>query len=245
MLSVSYYGEKPIRILYTTLIAVGVLFVLLGILRYRGVTKVPTFWQQSIGRVNFTEKLGPRRYRPTVRYTLPTEREIRTASNNAFNASFEEEEQVIVRYNPLDPREIVVERRSFFTYQIYLFLGIILSGFGFRLFVAGFIRRFRIEFIKENGRKIVPDHTEIGETRLRMPLRKKRVFFLRCRWTDPHSENEYTFLGEALSAPPPLPPEGEIEGKRVFVYFLPRTPEKYYIECKFSIVNAPNGPKSA
>ncbi len=230
MLSVSYYGEKAVRTLYTSLIMVGVVLVLLGILRYRGVTKVPAFWEQATGLVSFTERLSARRYRPTVRYSRPTEKEVRTASRNTFTADFEEEEQVIVRYNPLEPREIVVERKSVFTYQLYLFLGIILSGFGFRLFVAGFIRLFRIEFIKENGKKIIPDHTEIGEARLRMPLRKKQVFFLRCRWTDPRTETEFTFLGEPLPAPPPLSPEGRIDEKPVYVYFLPRTPEKYYIE---------------
>ena len=226
---ISYYGETRIRLVYTGLLIVGVVLVLLGILRYQNIADVPGFWEQSTGIVEFSERLSADRHRPTVSFTIPGGKKITAASQNTFRRGFEDGETVRVRYDPLEPRSFAAVRSSLFGYQLYLFLGIIFSGVGFRLLVGMLLRNFRIQFIRENGKKVVPDRVTVETSTARIFITKKEIYYLRCLWTDPASGSDYVFPGEPLRDPPPLSGDGKIDESQVLVYFMPSSPDKYYI----------------
>jgi len=230
MLPISYFGEKKFRFLYTGLIIAGGALVFLGILNFRRSAEIPGYWERTEGRVSYSERLAPHSYLPTVRFSLPSEREITSTAQKSFRNNFEENEEVKVYYDPVEPTQILVERKGPINYQLYLFFGITLAGIGFRMFIGTLMRGFRIVFIKENGRRIVPDSITWGEAYVRLPIRKRRVFFLKCKWTDPKTEQQLSFVGEPLPSPPEITEDGLIEGSRVYVYFLPRSTDKYVIE---------------
>ncbi len=230
MLSISYFGEKRIRLFYTFLIILGVLLVFMGLLRYRRSADIPGFWERSYGFVVLSERLTPTSHRPSVRYHLPEDRELRAIPEQTFRRGFEEGEELHVYYHPVEPERIMVERKSLFNYQLFLFFGIVLSGFGFRLFVATLIRNFRITFIKENGRRVRPDSVSVTQALMRMPIRKRRVYFLKCLWTDPKTDEKLTFLGEPLAKAPNPGDDNLIDGHKVYIYYLPKSIDRYYIE---------------
>ncbi|MFP4179456.1 MAG: DUF3592 domain-containing protein [Spirochaetaceae bacterium] len=230
--ALSYFGEKKVRYFYTGIIFAGGVLVLLGIIGYHETSGVPGFWAHTAGRVVYTEKTARNAHIPTVEFSLPRGETVTAASRNSFRRSLEEGEQVHVRFNPLQPEEIVVERSTLLSYPVYLFFGIVLSGFGFRLFIVSLMRSYRIAFIKEHGKRVIPDETAVEEATVRILFVNRRAFFLRCRWKNPLKEEEYTFLSEPLHSPPPLRDYESFGDKAVFVYFLPLSPDKYFIEWR-------------
>jgi hypothetical protein len=230
MKSYHFIGPGWIKVIYTLLLIAGALLVFFALSGRDTAGHIPGYFVTSEGVVTESGSARMARVRFPLQNGEPFTAPIPAAPGKE-QRFYGNGERLIVYYNPISPRELVVVKRSFWGPNSYLFLGIILAGFGFRLFVAEFMRGMRRRVILEHGRRIRPHRVEVKETAVRLLLiTRYNACYLHCEWDGPGQYGTRTFLSEFF--PPRL--LDKLDPQRTDLYFLENNPAVYFIPLPYA-----------
>jgi hypothetical protein len=229
MRSYHFFGEKRLRLLYTLLLLVGTLLVLASLTVLRRAPQVPGYYAVAEGVVYDSGSARMARVRFPLQNGEDFEAVVppRSVGESRF---YQRGERLTVYYNPVDPEELIVVKRSFASSGTLLFFGIMAGGLGFRLLVGSVMRNLRVRVIRENGRRIRPQQAEIeyGSVRL-LPFISRPAAYLQCRWEGAAPYGTLTFVSEAF--PPQL--AARLDPAQTVVFFLEHSPGVYFIPLPY------------
>jgi len=222
----NFFKESTIRILYTTLLLLGGVLIAWSIVLISYSKPETPFYRTTTGTVRSVQNISPRVFRIRVEFYLPNNSAVTAEAQYAADRAPLLGEKMLVHYNPFTPAEIDVKKQPRFTYQVIIFFGIMIGGLGFRFFIKSIFRNAKIDFIRENGKKIIPSEIKIEEHQIKiMWIIRIHALIICCGWKNPDDSTQLEFYSE----PFPLVMRDKLNLHSARVFFIPQDPRRYFI----------------
>jgi len=221
--------ENTIRIIYSALLVLGGILIAWSIFLIRYTKPETPFYHTATAIVRRSEQIAPQSYRVRVDFTLPNGASI--SGEGVYNSTSPPlmGTEVLVHYNPYTPTELTVKKLPPVQYQIVIFFGIMIGGLGFRFFIKTIFRNAKIDFIRENGKKVTPSEVQLEEHQVKMAWLLRIPFLIvHCTWKKPGDQDQLEFFSE----PFPMKMHDRINLHSVRVFFIPQDPRRYYVHVE-------------
>jgi len=219
--------EGLMRLIYTLLLCVGAILIGLSVLMLQLVQPSEAYYHRTNGYVQASKSVGPEHYEVSVEYALPDSTNPVARGIVQSESVVVEGDRLIVHYNPYSPDEISLQTPPAMKPEFLIFFGILIGGLGFRLFIRSFFQHAKERFIRENGKKIAPFTSETVRSSVKLLwVIRIQAIRIHCSWKPLNGSDELNFYSE----PYPLSAGKTLELQDVKVYFLPQSPDRYFIE---------------
>jgi len=222
---------KVFRIVGTIFSALGLAFILTGVLFYRNTHTFLTQSETTTGVVTDLVQGSSRSYRLVVRFETPEGDVITFQSNVGSNPpSYRIGEAVKVRYLLED-----LHRARIDSFLQLWFLSILFGGMGFVfgsvggvMFLIAYRSARKERWLLTNGQIIYADFEEIIVDRS-IRMQGQNPYRITAQWLDPTSNTVYAFKSKALW----YNPEAYIHEKKIPVRIVPKNPKRYFVDTGF------------
>ncbi|WP_343584570.1 DUF3592 domain-containing protein [Flavobacterium sp.] len=168
---------------------------------------------------------------PTISFVTKDGRQIQfrpDSNNNPLNYS--PGEKVEVLYDPSNPK-IAKLNAFFFLYTGILVLGIFGAVFflvGFSFFRSDYLKRKKIHFLQQNGKRIVTRFKGL-QLNMHVTVNSSHPYFICSKWLDSRNNKTYAFESEDIW----LDPRDFEVPQEIEVLINPLNPEEYYMDISF------------
>jgi len=170
-------------------------------------------------------------YYPWIRFETEDGRSIVFKSAVGSNPpSYRVGEEVSVLFDPDNPYNAKIN--SFFSvwlgFIILSGLGVIFAGIGLGLLSAHLYSKKKIEWLKQNGRKLITDFESV-ELNTSVKVNGRSPYKIISQWHDPVTHMVHVFESENIW----FNPEDFITSESIAVYVDPGNLKRYYMDISF------------
>ncbi len=155
-----------------------------------------------------------------------------TYRSNIFSSppAYEVGDKVTLWYNPKMPDEVVLSGfDQWFLPVFFGFFFLAFGGVGYGGLLFHFVRRQNHLNLLRTGKTVDAQFVEVFVNRA-FAVNGQSPLVVRCKWTDPLSQKQYTFDSENLW----IDPSPYIKsGSTLTVYIEPDNPMMYYVDLRF------------